>query len=63
MTGESSDPVVQQVLQTRFGNHPPIERSVGDGIVLNYAVSLYYTNFDNGLWMHFEDFTRGVRVA
>ena len=55
MTGESSDPVVQQVLQSQFGNHPPIDRSVGDGIVLNYAVNLYYTNFDNGLWMHFED--------
>ena len=55
MTGESTDPVIQQVLQTQFHNHPPIERSRGDGDVLNYAVNLYYTNFDNGLWMHFED--------
>ena len=54
MTGETTDPIIQQVLVQEFQQHPPIERKLGDGHVLNYSTNLYYTNFDNALWMHFE---------
>ena len=54
MTGRSSDPIINAVLQREFADHPEINEPVGTWVSLNYAANLYTTVFDNNLWMPFE---------
>lgn len=49
-----SDEILQAVLDRHFGNHPPIDRTIGDWQLVTWAAKQLYTNFQNNIWMNFE---------
>lgn len=54
ITGRSKNEIISGVLQREFSAHPLISEPRGMCWIINYAANLYYTNFDNHLWMPFE---------
>jgi hypothetical protein len=52
--GGQNDPTFDWVLQECFGDHPHINRNVGDWPIINYAANRLQTCFTNDVWMRFE---------
>lgn len=46
-------PLLNHVIETRFGDHPDISRDEGVRCMLNFASVQFKTIFDNNLWMNF----------